>query len=43
MHVMYDEEVVPNMKRTRIVEEEVSQSQPKTIVPPLEEEEILVP
>jgi hypothetical protein len=28
MHVMYDEEEVPNVKRKHIVEEEVSLSQP---------------
>jgi hypothetical protein len=33
-HVIYDEDVVPNVKCMRIVEEEVSPSQPKTVVVP---------
>jgi hypothetical protein len=40
---MYDEEEVPNMKRMSVVEEEVSLSQPETIVVPLEEGEVPVP
>jgi hypothetical protein len=40
---MYDEEEVPNVKRMRVVEEEVSLSQPKIAMPLLEEEEVPVP
>jgi hypothetical protein len=42
-HVMYDVEKVPNARRMRIVEEEVSLSQSKTIAVPPEEEEVPVP
>jgi hypothetical protein len=41
-HIMYDEEEVRNAKRMRIVEEEVSLSQPKTATVPPEEEEVPV-
>jgi hypothetical protein len=41
--VMYDEEVVPNAKCMRAVEEEVSLSLPETVAVPLEEEEAPVP
>jgi hypothetical protein len=40
---MYDEEEVPNVKRMRVVEEEVSLSQSKIVMPLLEEEEVPVP
>jgi hypothetical protein len=43
MNVMYNEEEVRNVKCMRVVEEEVSLSQPKTVVVPLKEEELLVP
>jgi hypothetical protein len=43
MHVMYDEEEAPNVKRMRVVEEEVSLSQPQTDAVPLEEEEVPAP
>jgi hypothetical protein len=43
MHVMYNEEEVPKVKHMRVVEEEVSLSQPKTVVVPPEEEEVPVP
>jgi hypothetical protein len=43
MHIMYDEEEVPNAKHMRIAEEEVSLSLPKIAVVPPEEEEVLVP
>jgi hypothetical protein len=39
---MYDEEEVPNMRHMRVVEEEVSLSQPETIEVPPEEEEVPV-
>jgi hypothetical protein len=42
-HVIYDEEEVPNVKRMRVVEDEILLSQPKTNAVPLEEEEVLVP
>jgi hypothetical protein len=40
---MYNEEEVPKVKHMRVVEEEVSLSQPKTVVVPPEEEEVPVP
>jgi hypothetical protein len=40
---MYDAVEVPNVKRMRVVEEEVSLSQLKTIAVPPEEEEVPVP
>jgi hypothetical protein len=40
MDVMYDEEEVPNVMRMRIVEEEVSLSQPITAAVPQEKEEV---
>jgi hypothetical protein len=40
---MYDEEEVPNVKRMCVVEDDVSRSQPKTVVVPPEEEEVPVP
>jgi hypothetical protein len=43
MHVMYDEEEVPNVKCMRVVEEEVSLSQLETTVVPPEEEEFPAP
>jgi hypothetical protein len=43
MHIMYDEEEVPNVKRMHIAKEEVSQSQPETAAVPPEEEEVPVP
>jgi hypothetical protein len=43
MHIRDDEEEVPNVKRVRVVEEEVSLSQPVIIAVPPEEEEVPVP
>jgi hypothetical protein len=43
MHIMYDEEGVPNVKHMCVVEEEVSLSQPETAAVRLEEEEVPVP
>jgi hypothetical protein len=43
MHIMYDEEEVPNAKHMRVVEEQVSLSQPKTAAVPPEEEDVPVP
>jgi hypothetical protein len=43
MHVMYDEEEDPNVKRMHVVEEEVSLSQPETAAVPPEEDEVAVP
>jgi hypothetical protein len=40
---MCDEEEVPNAKRMRFFEEEVSLSQPETAIVPPEEEEVPVP
>jgi hypothetical protein len=40
---MYDEEEVPNVKSMRVVEGEVSLSQPETDAVPPEEEEVPVP
>jgi hypothetical protein len=40
---MYDEEEIPNVKRMRVVEKEVSLSQPKTVAVPLEGRGCLVP
>jgi hypothetical protein len=42
MHIMYDEEEVPNVKHMHVVEEEVSLPQPKTTMVPPEEEDVLV-
>jgi hypothetical protein len=42
MHIRDDEEV-PNLKRMRVVEEEVSLSQPISVVVPQEEEDVPVP
>jgi hypothetical protein len=42
-HVSDNEEEVPNTKHMRVVEEEVSLSQPKTVAPPPEEEEVTAP
>jgi hypothetical protein len=41
-HIRDDEEV-PNLKRMRVVEEEVSLSQPISVVVPQEEEDVPVP
>jgi hypothetical protein len=42
MHIVYDEEELPNVKRMHVVEEEVLLSQPETATVPPEEEEVLV-
>jgi hypothetical protein len=42
MHVMYDEEEVPNMNHMRVVEEEVLLLQPENVAVPPEEEEVPV-
>jgi hypothetical protein len=42
-HIRDNEEEVPNTKGMRVVEEEVSLSQPKTVAPPPEEEDVIVP
>jgi hypothetical protein len=43
MHIIYDEEGVPNVKHKRVVEEVVSLSQPETDAVPPDEEEVPVP
>jgi hypothetical protein len=43
VHARDDEEEVPNAKHMRVVEEEVSLSQPETVVAPPEEKEFPVP
>jgi hypothetical protein len=43
VHIRDDEEEVPNVKHMRVVEEEVSLSQPETVVAPPEEKEFPVP
>jgi hypothetical protein len=42
MHIMYNEEEVPNTKHMRVVEEELLLSQPKIAMIPMEEEEVPV-